>query len=42
VLTAVVNDPRLANVPRAGTLWVFGLYGSHPQAMEDAMKSSKM
>jgi alcohol dehydrogenase (cytochrome c) len=29
VLTAVVNDPRLANVPRAGTLWVFGLY--HPK-----------
>lgn len=41
VLTAVQNDPRLANVPRAGTLWVFGLYGSHPEPMK-AASSDKM
>jgi len=40
VLTAVVNDPRLANIPRAGTLWVFGLFGSHPEAMEDTNSKS--
>jgi alcohol dehydrogenase (cytochrome c) len=34
VLTSVVNDPRLANVPRAGTLWVFGLYSPHMEAMK--------
>jgi len=33
VLTSVVNDPRLANVPRAGTLWLFGLHNAKPMAM---------
>jgi alcohol dehydrogenase (cytochrome c) len=35
VLTSVVNDPRLANIPRAGTLWVFGLHSEQMQAMQD-------
>jgi alcohol dehydrogenase (cytochrome c) len=43
VLTSVVNDPRLANIPRAGTLWVFQLYGTqaHPEAMKK-MHGKKM